>query len=312
MRNVGLGIVLSGVIVYAVTIIVIRFAHRIGAVDQPSARRINVEPMPNWGGAAIFVGATAAILMLVKMDRTLWAMLAGATVLFVTGAIDSIREIRASRKLILQIVAAAIAVIGGVRIGTIGTLPGQHFSLGPIWGPILTCFWIVGLTNAINLIDGLDGLAAGVCAIASGTLTILAVMLGQTQVAVIWAIVCGSCLGFLPHNFNPARIIMGDGGAYFLGFMMACVSVVGAFKTQAAIALVIPVIALGIPIFDTTFAVARRISSRQAAFTPDRKHIHHRLLDLGLTHRQVVFVFYGASLTMSVISLLVYLASELK
>jgi UDP-GlcNAc:undecaprenyl-phosphate GlcNAc-1-phosphate transferase len=322
MKQCLVGLVLSAGIVYAATIVVVRYAHRLGAVDRPAARRVHTEPIPNWGGLAIFLGSMMAILTLVvparkqpltevPMDKALWAMILGGAVLYVTGAIDGIREIRAPYKLGLQIVAAMIAIGGGVRITTLGTVPGGYLALGPIWGPALTGIWIVGVTNAINLIDGLDGLAAGVCAIASGTLTLLALLQGQVQVAVIWAILCGACLGFLPHNFYPARIIMGDGGAYYLGFMMACVAVVGAFKTQAAIAIVIPVIALGIPIFDTTFAVARRLSTGQGAFKPDRKHIHHRLLDLGLTHRQVVIVLYAVSFALCAVSLLVYAVAEM-
>jgi UDP-GlcNAc:undecaprenyl-phosphate GlcNAc-1-phosphate transferase len=300
MKQCAAGLVLAAGIVYAATILVVRYAHRLGAIDRPSARRVHTEPIPNWGGFAIFLGTMIALLTMVRMDQGLWAMAAGATILYVVGAIDGLRPIPALGKLGVQIL-----------ITTVGTVPGGYLALGPIWGPALTGIWIVGVTNAINLIDGLDGLAAGVCAIASGTLTLLALMQGQGQVAVIWAILCGSCLGFLPHNFHPARVIMGDGGAYYLGFMMACVAVVGAFKTQAAIAIVIPVIALGIPIFDTTFAIARRLTGGQNAFKPDRKHIHHRLLDLGLSHRQVVIVLYALSFALCAVSLLVYAVAEM-
>jgi UDP-GlcNAc:undecaprenyl-phosphate GlcNAc-1-phosphate transferase len=290
----------AAICVYALTFAVIPLAWRVGAVDIPEERKIHNAAVPNWGGLGIFIGLFAAVLLLVRpLDARLQAILVGALVVLLIGLADGVRRLPAWMKLIVHVAAATIAVSAGVRIRTLGIpFAEDYLILEQITGFALSVFWIALLTNSINLIDGLDGLASGVCAISAATLCLVSFVSPQEPhyMPILWGAISGSCVGFLFHNFSPARVFMGDGGAYVLGYLLASLSILGAQKTAAAVSLLGPLLAFGFPILETTYTVARRLKSKAKAFSPDKKHIHHRLLETGLTHRETVLVLYGATM----------------
>lgn len=274
-----------------------RLALRIGAVDKPDPRKVHQQTMPRLGGTSFVLGfmLTGAYLAYSDILGSLAGILAGGGIIYIVGALDDVLQLKAVVKLLGQIIAAGVAVYFGVRVDFItnpfdGLLYLGHFSVP------LTILWLVGVTNAINLIDGLDGLAGGVSAIAAITMGLVALRVGQFQVATFAFILAAGICGFLPYNFNPARIFMGDAGSLFLGFVLACLSVVGLMKSAAIISLFTPVAILGIPIFDTLFAIVRRARSGAPIFMPDKAHLHHRLMALGMSHRQTVLAIYGVSI----------------
>jgi UDP-GlcNAc:undecaprenyl-phosphate GlcNAc-1-phosphate transferase len=232
--------------------------------------------------------------------RELAGLVIGAVALCLTGAWDDVRGLRASLKLAAQTGAAAVAFGFGFRIEAIQLPFIGPMSMGVFAFPV-TVVWIVGVTNAVNLIDGLDGLAAGVSFFAALTAFVIASLSGSAFVALLMAALMGALVGFLFFNFNPARIFMGDSGSYFLGFVLATTSLGGALQQKAstAVSLLVPILALGLPIFDTLFSMFRRVIERRPIFAGDRGHIHHRLLDLGLTHRRAVIFLYGVSLILA-------------
>ena len=231
----------------------------------------------------------------------------GGTLLSLTGAWDDLKELSAGKQMVVQILCALLVIPFGVRIEflTDPFHPGHMIYLGA-WTYPLTIMWIVAVTNAINWIDGMDGLAAGVCAIAAMALTLMAVQSGQPALALLAAALCGSLLGFLRYNFNPAKIFMG-GGALFVGFTLAAISAVGAFKVAATMALLVPILILGVPIFDTAFVIARRAMQGKPIYVADKSHLHHRLLARGFTQRQTVLILYMVSFSLSVLATFLYL-----
>ena len=275
-----------------------------GAVDVPKdGRRMHDHPIPRMGGLAIFLGFMAAMLLFVPLDTAKKGMLAGAVIIVILGVLDDKYSLPAAPKFLVQIIAALIAVIMGNRIEVLSNP--NIFSANPTWElgwlsfPV-TVIWIVAITNAVNLIDGLDGLACGVSTISAATMLVIALMMvseldSELNVAVMMAALAGACMGFLPYNFNPAKIFMGDTGATFLGFIMATVSVEGMFKMYNLISFVAPFLILGLPIFDVCFAVVRRVSHGQSPMHPDRGHVHHRLIDMGFSQKQAVGVLYVIS-----------------
>lgn len=274
------------------TPLVKRLAFRIGAVDAPNYRKVHARIMPRLGGLAIFGAFLIGVAVLRPESEYTLAIILGATIIVATGVIDDMYEISAKAKLIGQIAAAAVIVfVGGIDIDFINLPFGGILDFGFLSIPF-TIIWIVGITNAINLIDGLDGLAAGVSTIALITLAGMALSMGNIFVLVMAAILAASTLGFLFYNFHPAKIFMGDTGALFLGFMIAVFSLLG-FKNVTVISFIIPVIMLGVPISDTFFAIVRRLRMKQKWFDPDKSHLHHRLLDMGFSHRQTVLIIYG-------------------
>lgn len=271
-------------------------AEKLGAVDQPGGRRIHDHPIPRLGGLAICAAFLAAALLFARLSRPVAGLLLGSLVILLMGAADDLRQLSPWRKLALQTGAAAIALSFGVRIEAL-SVPGaaaSFLTLGRLSGP-LTLLWLVGCTNAVNLIDGLDGLAAGVSAISSLTLFEAALLAGQPEAALLLAALVGACLGFLPFNFNPAVIFMGDVGSQFLGFVLACVSVVGTLKLQTALTFAVPLLSLALPLADTACAFLRRLLRGQSPFRADRGHFHHRLLALGFSQRQAAALLYAAS-----------------
>ena len=286
------GAVLAVVIVVLLTPVVGNVARILGVVDRPGGRRVHERIVPKLGGLALFFGIIIPALALVDFSTEMRGLLLGATVATAVGAIDDFRGLVWWEKLAGQIGAAAIPVASGIWIDHF-TLPfvGVH-ELSPWVGKPLTVLWIVGIMNMVNFLDGLDGLAAGVCSISGATFAVIELSLGKPQAAIISAIVFGACLGFLRHNFYPARIFMGDSGAMLLGFVLATVAVEGLLKTAATVALFFPLLVLAVPIFDTGFVVARRLKYGQPITAPDREHLHYRFLRLGFSQRRTTVIIW--------------------
>ncbi len=285
-------ILLAAGISCAITPLVKWLARKIGAMDIPKdKRRMHQKPIPRMGGLGIFLGFLISFLVFGEMDPQLRGILIGAVIIVILGIVDDIKALKALPKFFTQIVAAIVVVVHGCRIDNV---------LGwelPLWlSYSATVVWIVCLTNAVNFIDGLDGLAAGVSAISAGSMMVVALLLvpesNATISALILAAILGGCIGFIPYNFNPASIFMGDTGSTFLGFMLASVSVFGLFKTYTMISFVVPFLVLGLPLFDICFAVIRRLLKGQSPMHADRGHVHHRLIDMGFTQRQAVMISY--------------------
>ena len=288
---------LAAALIALVTTPVVRsLAFKMRAVDVPKDnRRMHNHPIPRMGGLAIFLGFLFSVLIFVPLTDELRGMLLGAVVIVVLGVLDDIYALPAMPKFLVQIGAALIAVLQGNVITHLSNP--NLFSASPIWnlGVLSIPFsvlWIVAITNAVNLIDGLDGLACGVSAISSMTLLVIALTVSEPQVALLMAALAGACLGFLPYNLNPAKIFMGDTGSTFLGYVLAVVSIQGLFKYATIISFAVPFLLMGLPIFDTCFAILRRVSHGQSPMAPDRGHIHHRLIDMGFTQKQAVAVLY--------------------
>ena len=276
-----------------------KLAHRVGAIDDPKdPRKIHNDPIPRLGGLAIFLGFFVSVLAFAEIDAQIRGILIGVVIIVILGIIDDIISLRAYIKFLVQIVAAIVAVCHGVVVEILSNpfvFSGDEIlSLNFLSIP-MTIIWIVGITNAVNLIDGLDGLAVGVSTISSIAMLIIALITADPNVAIIMAALIGACIGFLPYNFNPAKIFMGDTGALLLGYVLATVSVVGLFKFYAVVSFAAPFLVLAVPLFDTSFAFFRRLIKGQNPMAPDRGHFHHRLLDLGLSQRQSVAIIYSVS-----------------
>ena len=284
-----------------------RFAELIGAVDQPSERRINKVPIPRMGGLAIFLGFVLTALLFVPLSTQVTGILLGAVIIAVMGAVDDIVSLNPWIKLLGQIVAAVVVIRCGVVFDAVSNpnplAEVAFIEIGWLSVP-LTVLWIVACTNAVNLIDGLDGLAVGVSAISSLTMLVVSLIVSDPAVSLLLAALTGACLGFMPYNLNPAKIFMGDVGSQLLGFVLSTVSILGLFKMHAIITFVVPFLALALPLADTTFAFFRRILRGQSPFHPDRGHLHHRLLDMGLSQKQAVALMYGISALLGIAAVL--------
>ena len=300
-KNIILALAAAFVISFAATPVVRSFAKQVGAVDIPDNKRhIHTHPIPRMGGLAIFLGFLLSVLLFANITPQVRGILLGAILIVVVGAIDDVLNLNAWLKFCVQIVAAVIAVLSGVIINVVSNpllITGeQAITIGILAVPV-TILWIVGVTNSVNLIDGLDGLACGVSAIASLSMLVVSMLVSEanSNVAVILAALCGGCLGFIPYNLNPAKIFMGDTGALLLGYVLATASVIGMFKFYAIVTFILPVLALAVPLSDTIFAFTRRIMRGQSPFHADRGHFHHKLLDIGLNQKQAVAVLYAVS-----------------
>jgi UDP-GlcNAc:undecaprenyl-phosphate GlcNAc-1-phosphate transferase len=259
--------------------------------DEPG-RRPNARAVPRLGGIALFLGIFVPALAFLDVNGETRGLLLGAAVATTVGAVDDFRGLRWWEKLGGQVAAAAIPTYFGIWVHRF-TFPvlGIH-ELSPWIGVTLTVIWIVAIMNMVNFLDGLDGLAAGVCAISAGTFSVIALSLGKPQAAIATAIVFGACVGFLRHNFYPARIFMGDSGALLLGFVLATISIQFLLKTAAIASLFFPLLVLAIPIIDTSFVLAKRIKYRQPVFVGDLTHLHHRFLNIGFSERRAVAYIY--------------------
>lgn len=281
------------------TPLVMKFAYRIGAVDHPNYRKVHAAVMPRIGGLAIFGAFAVGYLILRPEDDHAMGILIGAVIIIIIGFLDDMLDITAKAKMLGQIAAALVVVTyGDLQINFINLPFYGQFDFGYFSIPI-TILWIVGIANAINLIDGLDGLAAGVSTIALISITVMAVIMGDVFVIATASILAASSLGFLFFNFHPAKIFMGDTGSLFLGYMIAVLALLG-FKNVAVVSLVIPIIILGVPISDTFFAIVRRIRMKQPVSAPDKSHLHHCLLRAGFSHRQTVLIIYGLAILFGV------------
>lgn len=291
-----LAFIIAFIIAYATTPFVKEVARKVGAVDKPDGgRHIHKKPIPLLGGLAIFYGFVVSVLCLCDISMGVRGMILGSLVIIITGIFDDIYSLRPMVKLAGQILAALVMVLHGVVIYRLSMptviAPSGALELGFLSVPI-TIIWIVAVTNAVNLIDGLDGLAAGVSSIASMTLFCIAIIASENNIALITAALAGACFGFLPYNFNPAKIFMGDTGSMFLGFILSSVSIMGLFKAYAVISFVVPFLVLGLPLFDTGFAIFRRLKNHKPIMGADRGHLHHKLLDMGFSQKQTVGLIY--------------------
>ena len=298
LLRVGAALLVAGLLSYLFTPLVKLLAKKVGAMDVPKDnRRMHDHPIPRMGGLAIFIGfLLSALIFTREIDQGLKSILLGAIVIVILGVFDDRRALGAKLKLAVQLVAAAVVVFyGDLRIDRITNPFGgslySYWDLGVFAYP-LTIIWIVAITNAVNFIDGLDGLACGVSCISSLNLLVIALLVSDAKVAILMAALTGACLGFVPYNFNPAKIFMGDTGSTFLGFMLATVSIQGLFKAYTAISFIVPFLLLGLPIFDICFAVIRRIASGRSPMEADRGHFHHRLIDMGFSQKQSVAIAY--------------------
>ncbi|MCM3124144.1 MULTISPECIES: MraY family glycosyltransferase [unclassified Mesobacillus] len=277
-----------------ITPMVKKLAFRLGATDYPNTRKVHQKIMPRMGGLAIYISFMVGLLILNPQSPYHLAIIAGSVIILLTGIMDDIFSLSAKVKFFNQIVAALVVVVwGGIDVDFINLPFGGRLEFGAFSLPI-TLLWIVGVTNAINLIDGLDGLAAGVSSIALISISGMAIVMGDVYVMTIGFLLLASTLGFLIFNFHPAKIFMGDTGALFLGYMIAVLSLLG-FKNVTFISFIIPVIMLGVPMTDTIFAIIRRIVKKAPLAAPDKSHLHHCLLNLGFTHRQTVLLIYAIS-----------------
>jgi UDP-GlcNAc:undecaprenyl-phosphate/decaprenyl-phosphate GlcNAc-1-phosphate transferase len=269
-------------------------ARVLGVVDEPvERRRVHLAAVPRLGGLALFLGLFIPALAFLELDGAYRGILLGAALATAVGMVDDFRGLPWWGKLGGMIAAAAVAVHFGVDVDRF-TFPVLGIHTLPDWLAALLAFvWIVAIMNMVNFLDGLDGLAAGVCGISGVTFAIISLSLGRPDAAVLSAIVAGACFGFLRHNFYPARIFMGDSGALLLGFVLAAVSIQGLLKTAATVSLFFPLFALAVPIFDTSFVVARRLKHGEKLYEPDQAHIHHRFLRRGFTQRRAVLYLYA-------------------
>ena len=307
----------AAVLSYFFTPPVKNFAHKVGAIDVPKdARRMHKKPIPRLGGLAIYGGFLCSILIFGQLDETMLCVLLGAAIIVALGIFDDVLALGAKLKFVVQIVAAAIPVcIGDLQIGLFTNLnplsdtPFVH--LGILAVPV-TIIWIVGITNAVNLIDGLDGLAVGVSSIAAITMLAVALLTGNMPIAITMAALAGACIGFMPYNLNPAKIFMGDTGSTFLGYMLATVSIMGLFKFYAVISFAVPFLILGLPIFDTANAIIRRVAAGRSPMSPDRGHVHHKLIDMGFNQKQAVAILYAISATLGLTAVALTSSGEVK
>jgi len=316
------------------TFVMRSFARSVAIVDVPDERKIHAEAVPRFGGTAVYLAFALAMALAFDAQRFLGLdfafsvaeyakLMIGGTAVLLLGIYDDIRGARPSAKLAVEVGIAGLMFVLGYRIEAISNPFGGTVALGVLSVPV-TILWIIVIMNALNLIDGVDGLAAGVTIIAAASSFVISSLLGNAEVAVAYAILFGAALGFLRYNFNPATIFLGDSGSLFLGFLLAVLSIKGAQKGPTSVAITVPILILGIPILDTAVAFVRRAIGKGAAsldggspwarlrktMEPDRNHIHHRLLGFGLTHRQVSLLLYGVSALLSVVGMLTLFANR--
>ncbi|MED1798197.1 glycosyltransferase family 4 protein [Brevibacillus porteri] len=310
MSTLILGFLTSLIISFIATPYVKNLAVKVGAVDAPNQRKVHTRIMPRMGGLAIYIGYLVAFFLFVPYTSLseMLGIFIGSTIVMVVGMLDDKYQLSPKWKLLGQLVATAIVVIPfGLKIGVVN-LPYSgsiDFSSGWLfWLAIpITMFWIVGVTNAVNLIDGLDGLSAGVSAIAAGTMGVMALLMDDYKVATYCFVLLGAILGFLYFNFHPARLFMGDTGSLFLGFNLAALSIMG-FKEALFVSFIIPIVVLGVPLWDTFFAIVRRIVNKKPISSPDKGHLHHCLLNMGLSHRSTVLTIYSISIFFGMMAIL--------
>ena len=316
MGVVVAALVVAFLVALVATPVVKSLAFKMGAVDVPKDnRRMHDHPIPRMGGLAIYLGFLLSVLIFLDLTQPMRGMLLGATIITVLGIVDDIYALGAKLKFVIQICAALVAVLSGNVIDTLSNpnvfSSDLYWDLGWLSIPV-TVLWIVAITNAVNLIDGLDGLACGVSTISALTMLVISLAVADAPVAIVMAALAGGCIGFLPYNLNPAKIFMGDTGSTFLGFILAVMSIQGLFKFYTIISFAVPFLMLGLPIFDTCFAFIRRIAHGQSPMHPDRSHVHHRLIDMGFNQKQAVAVLYIISAILGLCAVVLTTSGELK
>lgn len=282
-----------------------KLAYKIGAVDKPNARKVHTKIMPRMGGLGIYLAYIIVVLATQKMNMQLAGLLLGSTILVVLGIFDDMKDLNAKFKLLIQILAAVIVMAFGVRIEFMTNVFGGEAIYLDILSLPITLLWIVGITNAINLIDGLDGLAGGIATIAALSMAVVGWIYGQYLMASMAIILAGATMGFLRYNFHPAKVFMGDTGSLFLGFNLSVLAIMGVAKSVTFISLAAPVLVLGVPIFDTFFAILRRKMNHKPIFAADKEHLHHRLLGMGFSHRKTVLIIYAISFFLALSAILI-------
>lgn len=302
-------VVLACVVTFFLTPAARWLAFRFGAMDQPGGRKVHREAMPRFGGMAVFGGFCAPWggLYLVEnrvadtfqdYEKLFGALMLGAFAMLVIGMIDDLKELRPGRKLLAQLAVALGLYFGGFRIASVSNPLGDPFQLGWFSLPV-SVLWIVGLTNAINLLDGIDGLAVGVTACIALALALINILGGNIIVALLTLSLAGACLGFLPYNFSPARIFLGDSGSLFIGLVLSCVGMISLFKAATATFIAVPLILFALPLYDTASVMVGRALRGAPIFGADKTHVHHRLLQFGLSHRQAAVLLYGLCVALS-------------
>ena len=298
-------LIISIAVAFVTTPLSIRLANRFGIIDQPKdARRVHKKPIPRFGGMAIFLGSMSAMIIPAGMNNKIMVAMIGGLLMYGLGVADDILDIKPAVKFLGQFIIASIVFALGIRITFISNYFGSAVTdshanviLSAGLSYLITVFWIVGITNAVNLMDGLDGLAAGSVAIMSLSLAYIAYIhgarLGSMPVCIALVAVAGGCLGFLPFNFSPAKTFMGDGGALYLGYMIAVLSVISPLKRATVVGALIPMLTLAVPIFDTMFAMIRRTLRHESIMHADKGHLHHHLMAAGFGQRRSVLIMYG-------------------
>ncbi len=310
--NILITFVLAALTSAILTPITIKLAYKVGAVDIPKdARRVHSKTMPRMGGLAFILGFFVSIIYMLLTggiaDTTnLFGFFIGLAIIASVGFLDDVYQLKAWQKLIAQMIAAIVVIASGLRICYINIPFLTLYGLNDILSIIITFGWIIGVTNALNLIDGLDGLATGVSAISTLSLSVIFILNGSGELPLLLTIaLLGGLIGFLPYNFNPAKTFMGDVGSNSLGFILATVSMIGMAKTYTFMAIILPVVILGLPIFDTLFAIFRRILHHKSIMEADRGHLHHRLIDAGLTQKQAVLVLYAVTAILGILAVVI-------
>lgn len=306
---------LVALIVCAVmTPVIIRFATKRGVMDKPGEHKLHDKPVPTLGGTAVFSGVIAAVFVCfpflpdkLRPDE-IYAVMGislGAALSFILGLFDDLFGLKPSRKFIFQVCIAAGGILFGIKIGFLSGLGSDFIYLSGPLTVVITILWVTALMNAVNLIDGLDGLASGITAIAAGAFMLLALLHGQVAAALLSAAVLGASLGFLPFNSYPAKIFLGDAGSLLLGYLLATISILGPFKTATALTVALPILILGLPLFDTSWAILRRTVAHRKISEADNDHLHHQLKRKGLGHKGTVLVLYGVAGVLAIIAVIV-------
>ncbi len=302
-------LVLSMALSFMLTPFAKKFAVRVGAIDVPKdGRRMHKNPIPRLGGIAIFTAFFLTVISLTVdfTDNKIRGILLGSLIIVVLGVVDDVLALKPLVKGIPQIFAVFLPVFFGVRIERLPNFGAgdAYISLPVFWQYLITMLWIMAILNAVNLIDGLDGLACGVSTIMTLCLASIAYLLHDYVVCIVAMALAGACIGFLPYNLNPAKLFMGDTGAMFIGYTLGCLMVLGPFRVSDIITFAVPFLILGLPIFDMGFAAVRRILSGHSPFSGDKKHLHHKLVAIGLSQRQAVTVLYSISAVLGIVAVM--------
>lgn len=308
-------LVVSSLASFLLTPLVRRLAFHLKAIDQPDARKVHKVPMPRLGGLAVFGGFCVPFVFFYLLDnrvtitfqnyeRLFLALMIGATLMLSLGVVDDIKGLSARQKFPFQIITALALYYGGYQITLLSNPLGDSFHLGWLSLPV-SILWIVGVTNAINLLDGIDGLATGVTVCISLSLAIINILNDNILVALLTLCLAGACLGFLPYNFSPARIFLGDSGSLFIGLVLSSIGIISLFKITTATIVIVPLVIFGIPLFDTSAVFFGRLLRGDPLFRADKTHLHHRLLRMGFNHRQACFLLYGVSALLGAVAIFV-------